>query len=124
MEPVATYLSHPKAVSYVRFFSASEMLSASTDCTLRSWNTPASTSYSLLNKTEIFKNCNQQFQGHKNEKNFVGLDISKCGNYIATGSEDNSLYIYSKELTQPWIVTSFGPPNPFRVYINSRKFLY
>ena len=34
------------------------------------------------------------FTGHQNEKNFVGL--STDGEYIACGSEDNSLYLYYK----------------------------
>jgi len=34
------------------------------------------------------------FTGHQNEKNFVGLATD--GDYIACGSEDNSLYVYYK----------------------------
>ena len=34
------------------------------------------------------------FTGHQNEKNFVGLATD--GEYIACGSEDNSLYLYYK----------------------------
>ena len=34
------------------------------------------------------------FTGHQNEKNFVGLATD--GEYIACGSENNSLYLYYK----------------------------
>eukprot|EP00002_Diphylleia_rotans_P018822 TRINITY_DN3643_c0_g1_i1.p1 TRINITY_DN3643_c0_g1~~TRINITY_DN3643_c0_g1_i1.p1 ORF type:complete len:1097 (+),score=184.21 TRINITY_DN3643_c0_g1_i1:47-3337(+) len=37
-EPLFTFQQHKKAVSYVRFLSNDELLSASTDCTLRMWS--------------------------------------------------------------------------------------
>lgn len=38
------------------------------------------------------------FQGHINEKNFVGL--ASDSDFIACGSEDNSLCVYYKGLTK------------------------
>jgi len=52
------------------------------------------------------KECVRTLTGHRNEKNFVGL--STCGDYIACGSDTNSLYIYYKDLTSPVIAHNFG----------------
>jgi E3 ubiquitin-protein ligase RFWD2 len=48
----------------------------------------------------------QSYKGHKNEKNFVGLTTN--GEYIACGSENNSVYCYHKNLTKPLIEYPFG----------------
>lgn len=63
-------------MAYVRYLNDQEVVSASTDSTLRLWN------------------VNQQaaarvFEGHVNEKNFVGL--SADGEFIACGSELNEV---------------------------------
>ena len=50
--------------------------------------------------------CKRTFMGHINEKNFVGLS---CNNdYIACGSENNSMYIYYKEISYPSVVHRFS----------------
>lgn len=38
--------------------------------------------------------------GHTNEKNFVGLSVSR-DSYIACGSENNSVYCYHKAVPTP-----------------------
>lgn len=38
--------------------------------------------------------------GHTNEKNFVGLSVSR-DNYIACGSENNAVYCYHKAVPTP-----------------------
>lgn len=48
----------------------------------------------------------QTFTGHKNEKNFVGLTTN--GEYIACGSENNSVFCYHKDLSKQLINYSFG----------------
>lgn len=74
---------HKKAVSYVKFLNTHEIISAGTDGTLKLWD---------INKPPY---CLRSFVGgHINEKNFVGLATN--GDYIACGSEDNSLCIYYK----------------------------
>lgn len=74
---------HKKAVSYVKFLNTHEIISAGTDGTLKLWD---------VNKPPF---CLRSFVGgHVNEKNFVGLATN--GDYIACGSEDNSLCIYYK----------------------------
>lgn len=65
---------HRKAVSYVRFLAGSEVVSASTDSTLRMWDARALAP-------------SRTFSGHTNEKNFVGLSVDQ--DFIACGSETN-----------------------------------
>ncbi|XP_065210971.1 E3 ubiquitin-protein ligase COP1-like isoform X1 [Planococcus citri] len=80
---LAVFKGHRKAVSYVKFLSREDIVSASTDSQLKLWNINAS-------------HCLRSYVGHINEKNFVGLATD--GDYIACGSENNSLYIYYKGL--------------------------
>ncbi|XP_067941565.1 E3 ubiquitin-protein ligase COP1-like [Watersipora subatra] len=85
-EPLLTFKGHLKAVSYAKFLNGSEIVSASTDGQLKLWNVNKGTSVV------------RTFQGHLNEKNFVGL--ASDSDFIACGSEDNSLCIYYKEFTK------------------------
>jgi len=87
-EPLGVLYGHKKAVSYVKFASKDELVSASTDSNLKLWS---------LDDDSM--SCVRSFQGHINEKNFVGLATD--GNYIACGSENNSLYLYHKLLPKP-----------------------
>jgi len=80
-EPLALFRGHRKAVSYVKFLNKDEFVSASTDSQLKLWD---------VRQTE----CLRSFLGHVNEKNFVGLTTN--GDYVASGSENNSLYVYYK----------------------------
>ena len=67
---------HRKAVAYVRYLNDEEVVSASTDSTLRLWN---------MNKPQAVR----VYEGHVNEKNFVGLCAD--GEFIACGSELNEV---------------------------------
>lgn len=78
------FKGHKKAVSYVKFLNYHELVSASTDSQLKLWNVNQS-------------NCVRSFKGHLNEKNFVGLATDS--DFIACGSESNSLYMYYKGLS-------------------------
>lgn len=82
-EALKVFKGHRKAVSYVKFISREEIVSASTDSQLKIWN---------VNENH----CVQSLHGHTNEKNFVGLATD--GDYVACGSENNALYIYYKDL--------------------------
>lgn len=84
-EALMIFKGHKKAVSYVKFLNSDEIVSASTDSQLKMWNINAPT-------------CTRSFVGHINEKNFVGLATN--GDYVACGSENNSLYVYYKGLSQ------------------------
>lgn len=74
---------HRKAVSYVRYLNGNELVSASTDSTLRLWETQ-----SCVN-TRVFN-------GHSNEKNFVGLSVSD--DFISCGSETNEVTMHRTQL--------------------------
>ncbi|KAG0017481.1 coatomer subunit alpha [Podila clonocystis] len=96
-EPLFVFKGHRKAVSYVKFLGRDELVSASTDSTLKLWNTSRMT-------------CARTYTGHCNEKNFVGLSAS--GDWISCGSENNSVYTYYKELRDPVVTVKFGNSNP------------
>lgn len=84
-EAVRVFKGHRKAVSYVKFISSEDIVSASTDSQLKIWNVNSA-------------HCVRSLQGHTNEKNFVGLATD--GEYVACGSENNSLYVYYKGLSK------------------------
>ncbi|GJJ72634.1 E3 ubiquitin-protein ligase RFWD2 [Entomortierella parvispora] len=96
-EPLFVFKGHRKAVSYVKFLGREELVSASTDSTLKLWNTSR-------------MNCARTYTGHVNEKNFVGLSAS--GDWISCGSENNAVYTYYKELRDPVVTVKFGNSNP------------
>jgi len=80
----------------VRFLSTNELVSASTDSTIKLWG---------LTKNE----CKRSFTGHNNEKNFVGLATNE--EYIACGSENNVVYTYYKTISKPVIAHKFWASN-------------
>lgn len=84
-EALSVFKGHRKAVSYVKFLNKEDIVSASTDSQLKMWNVNQS-------------HCLRSFVGHINEKNFVGLATD--GDYVACGSENNSLYVYYKGFTK------------------------
>lgn len=84
-EALSVFKGHRKAVSYVKFLNKEDIVSASTDSQLKMWS---------INQTH----CLRSFTGHINEKNFVGLATD--GDYVACGSENNSLYVYYKGFTK------------------------
>lgn len=86
------FKGHRKAVSYAKFVSGEEIVSASTDSQLKLWNVGK-------------PHCLRSFKGHINEKNFVGL--ASNGDYIACGSENNSLYLYYKGLSKTLLTFKF-----------------
>lgn len=93
--PLHHFRGHRKAVSYVRYLNGQELSSASIDGTLRLWRTQESGSASVR--------C---FQGHANEKNFVGLAASD--EFVACGSETDEVYVYFKALSAPIAKAAFG----------------
>ncbi|XP_050438806.1 E3 ubiquitin-protein ligase COP1-like isoform X1 [Adelges cooleyi] len=93
---LAIFKGHKKAVSYVKFLNSKEMVSASTDSQLKLWNVD-----------DAAEGCLRSFVGHTNEKNFVGLATD--GDYIACGSENNSLYVYYKGLQKRLFTFKFEP---------------
>ncbi|KAI7869352.1 WD40-repeat-containing domain protein [Spinellus fusiger] len=96
-KPCNVYEGHTKAVSYVRWANDHELVSASTDSTLKLWHRdlPVSTN---------------TYSGHQNEKNFVGLSLNQ--DWIACGSENNTLYAYYKGSTEPVASYTFPKSDP------------
>ncbi|XP_069120571.1 E3 ubiquitin-protein ligase COP1-like [Argopecten irradians] len=91
-QAVMIFKGHRKAVSYTKFLNTKEIVSASTDSQLKLWN--------IKKPTNL-----QTFKGHINEKNFVGLATD--GDYVACGSENNSLYVYYKGLSKQLLTFKF-----------------
>ncbi|GMH24277.1 hypothetical protein Nepgr_026120 [Nepenthes gracilis] len=101
--PLCTLIGHDKTVSYVKFIDATNVVSASTDNTLKLWDLS-------LSRSRILESPVQSFTGHTNLKNFVGLSVSD--GYIATGSETNEVFIYHKAFPMPAISFKFNSIDP------------
>uniref|UniRef100_A0AAF5Q6T2 RING-type domain-containing protein n=1 Tax=Wuchereria bancrofti TaxID=6293 RepID=A0AAF5Q6T2_WUCBA len=93
VEPINVFRGHRKAVSYVKYCTENEVVSASTDSNLRLWDV-------------VSGKCIRTMKGHQNERNFVGLATD--GNHIVCGSENNHLYLYHKGLCDPLMCYDFG----------------
>lgn len=96
-QPLQTFSSHTRAVSYVKFMSNTELVSASVDSTVKLWD---------LRTMSLA----QTFAGHTNDKNFVGLSVTS--DYIACGSEENMVYCYFKAIPQPLTAYQFSSVDP------------
>ncbi|KAH6589984.1 hypothetical protein BASA50_009685 [Batrachochytrium salamandrivorans] len=107
--PLHVFKGHRKAVSYVKFINDNEMVSASTDCSLRLWSLKESMTGSAMNakgrSQSVFA---RSYNGHTNEKNFVGLSVNCDGEFIACGSETNEVYTYFSKLSKPVLTHHFG----------------
>ncbi|KAF7141227.1 hypothetical protein RHSIM_Rhsim06G0199300 [Rhododendron simsii] len=108
--PLCTLIGHEKTVSYVKFIDSTNLVSASTDNTLKLWDLSMCTS-------RVLDSPLQSFTGHTNVKirftffqNFVGLSVSE--GYIATGSETNEIFIYHKAFPMPALAFKFGSRDP------------
>jgi E3 ubiquitin-protein ligase RFWD2 len=99
-QPTRTCLGHRKAVSYVRWCDSEQLASASTDSTLRLWNR-------VDNDGEPAERI---YEGHVNEKNFVGLAAN--GDFLACGSESNEAFVYYRALSKPIARQGFSPSTP------------
>ncbi|CAF1415743.1 unnamed protein product [Adineta steineri] len=95
-EPCNLLKGHKKAVSYARFLSNNEIVSASTDSQLRLWRVTEG-------------QCLRTYRGHVNEKNFVGLAVSS--GYIVCGSETNTVHLYQREISRPLLSYKFDDQN-------------
>eukprot|EP00005_Dracoamoeba_jomungandri_P003709 CAMPEP_0174253190 /NCGR_PEP_ID=MMETSP0439-20130205/2582_1 /TAXON_ID=0 /ORGANISM="Stereomyxa ramosa, Strain Chinc5" /LENGTH=523 /DNA_ID=CAMNT_0015334093 /DNA_START=282 /DNA_END=1853 /DNA_ORIENTATION=- len=92
-------MEHDKAVSYVKFMSCSQLVSASTDSTLKLWD------FSKVGQKEGESRSIRTFRDHTNKCAFVGLDTT--GQYITTGSETNTLYTYYAPIPNSLFTYSF-----------------
>jgi len=80
------------------YWVGDELLSASTDNTLKLWD---------VKRNNPQTACVRTYSGHTNEKNFVGLSANADG-YIACGSEDNVVHLYAKHSSVPVSSYSFS----------------
>ncbi|KAK4255812.1 hypothetical protein QN277_008758 [Acacia crassicarpa] len=101
--PLHIFSGHDKTVSYIKFVDSVNLVSASTDNTLKLWDFPACPS-------EVINTPLQTFTGHMNVKNFVGLSVSD--EFIATGSETNEVFIYHKAFPMPAMSFKFQDRDP------------
>ncbi|GFH08285.1 WD_REPEATS_REGION domain-containing protein [Haematococcus lacustris] len=116
--PLLTITGHTCPVSYVRHVSATQLLTSSTDNTIRLWDIqsgaealvspglalPEGTSHDQAGAGGRHDSALehglpagqlavprqvQRYSGHLNERNFVGLSVSADGTHFACGSENN-----------------------------------
>ena len=107
--PLVTLAGHRKAVSYVRWTGADQIVSASTDNTLKLWDVKrgvvggsagaggSGTDMAAGGGSSSQSACIRTFAGHSNQKNFVGMDVALDG-HIACGSEDNTVCLYARQV--------------------------
>ncbi|KAL2336145.1 hypothetical protein Fmac_010591 [Flemingia macrophylla] len=110
--PWCTLSGHGKTVSYVKVIDAEEVVSASTDNSLKLWDLKKTSSSGLSSDS-----CALTFKGHSNEKNFVGLSV--LDGYVACGSESNEVYCYHKSLPVPIATHKFESIDPISGHQNS-----
>lgn len=109
--PLHTLLGHGKAVAYVRWANERELVSASTDSTLRLWDLSAQQAAAAQGSDgdgDGWLNATRVFTGHANEKNFVGLAVA--GDMLACGSETNDVCVYHSALSRPVARRAFQQP--------------
>ncbi|KAI7846252.1 hypothetical protein COHA_000232 [Chlorella ohadii] len=134
--PLLQLAGHSRAVSYVRWLSASSLVTASTDATLALWQLPGpqaaaaaiapagiaatagqlqaavalSTSggSSSSAAAAVLSQPFKRFRGHQNQKNFVGLTVRPEDGLLACGSEAPASYTYHTAWSSPLAVHSFG----------------
>ena len=107
---MASFSGHKKAVSYVRW-AGNDIVSASTDCTLRLW----STQRAALSGGECMQE-ERTYRGHLNERNFVGLAVSD--DLIICGSETHEVFTYYQPLSKP--ITKIALPVAGGVGVTAR----
>jgi len=103
--PLAVLEGHQRAVSYVSFTGAGEVVTASVDSTLKLWDISGPVRASgdgAEHETASTQRVAAQstYRGHANRGNFVGLATTSNG-LLFTGSEDNCVYTYHKAMPVP-----------------------
>ena len=94
--PLVVLSGHKRAVSYVRWLGAHQLVTASTDNTLKLWDVTKG-----FESRGSVDPCVRTFAGHVNRRNFVGLDVAHGSGRIACGSEDNTVRLFSKSVPSP-----------------------
>ena len=81
---------HSRPVSFAKFMGRKRLVTASVDSTLAMWN---------LDRTggHLFR----RYEGHRNQKNFVGLSVCPETEFMATGSECGQAVAYHRAWSRP-----------------------
>lgn len=87
--PLYVLTGHKKAVNNCQFANDQELVSLSIDSDMKMWNVSSG-------------ECLKTYSGHTNFKTSIGLAVVNS-NHVICGSEDNSLYLYSKHVSRPII---------------------
>lgn len=97
-EPLFRLQGHERAVSFVRFSSASQLVTASVDGTIKCWDLN-----SQSDEAGTVLSASRTLRGHRNSRNFVGLSVREAPTsrgrqanpvLIACGSESGATHIY------------------------------
>lgn len=133
--PLRALRHHRRPVSYVRFFGADRLISASIDGSLACWNladfgaelelakaganTPSAVGDGAVPPPSAGGNGGgssadagpwRVFRGHTNQRNFVGLSVRPSDRLMACGSESGAVFTYSTSWDTP--LASFAVPPP------------
>jgi len=96
--PLSVTSPHRRPISAIDWLCYGRLVTQSNDETIKVW----SVNNGVLNTEEPIRT----FKGHSQFSNLIGL---ACRNgYIATGSEDNSVYVYYESLSKPAFVETFN----------------
>lgn len=104
-EPQQVLAGHTKAVAYVRWMDGHQLVSASTDNSLRLWEVGGGAANaaagSIAGTATPPLPRSRAYQGHTNERNFVGLSCE--GPFIACGSETHEVFVYHRDMPSPCV---------------------
>ncbi len=81
---------HDRPVSFARFIGRNRLVTAAVDSSLAMWNLNQGTS-------SLFR----RYEGHTNQKNFVGLSVCPETELMATGSECGRAVVYHRAWSRP-----------------------
>ncbi|KAK1261093.1 WD repeat-containing protein RUP2 [Acorus gramineus] len=96
-EPVTVFDGHRKTVTYVRFLGEGRMVSAGIDGCLKQWEVVGSGEGGVGRVVRTY-------EGHVNERRFVGLSVWREGGLMGCGSESGEVFVYDLRWGEPiWI---------------------
>ncbi|CAN6854277.1 unnamed protein product [Brassica oleracea var. botrytis] len=96
VDPALTLQGHTKTVSYVRFLDGGTVVTAGTDGCLKLWS---------VEDGRVIRT----YEGHVNNRNFVGLSVWRNGALFGCGSENNRVFVYDRRWRKPVWVDGFEP---------------